>query len=144
MSNNKNLILAFALSALVLFGWQWFVAMPQMKAEQARQTALVHQEKAKSPTAAAPGANLGLPSGGEGHMSREAALAAEGGRVAIDTAMVDGSIALKGARRPSPQDLSRHPRSQEPGDRSSGAQEHRLSLLRGIRLGGRQTNQRAQ
>src|SRR5580692_11705637 len=98
MSNNKNLILAFALSALVLFGWQWFVAMPQMKAEQARQTALVHQEKAKSPTAAAPGANLGLPSGGEGHMSREAALAAEGGRVAIDTAMVDGSIALKGAR----------------------------------------------
>jgi len=97
MNNNKNLIIAFALSALVLFGWQWFVAMPQMKAEQARQAALAHQEKAK-PTAAAPGANLGLPSGGENHMSREAALAAEGARVAIDTPMVDGSIALKGAR----------------------------------------------
>ena len=45
MNSNKNLILAFALSALVLFGWQWFVAMPQMKAEQARQAALAHQEK---------------------------------------------------------------------------------------------------
>jgi len=97
MNNNKNLILAFALSALVLFGWQWFVAMPQMKAEQARQATLVHQEKTKNP-AAAPGANLGLPSGGEVHMTREAALAAEGARVPIDTPMVDGSIALKGAR----------------------------------------------
>jgi YidC/Oxa1 family membrane protein insertase len=71
--------------------------MPQMKAEQARQAALVHQEKPK-PTAAAPGANLGLPSGSEAHMSRDAALAAEGARVPIDTPMVDGSIALKGAR----------------------------------------------
>ena len=97
MNNNKNLIIAFALSALVLFGWQWFVAMPQMKAEQARQTALARQEKPKS-SAAAPGANLGLPAGGDAHMSREAALAAEGARVAIDTPMVDGSIALKGAR----------------------------------------------
>jgi YidC/Oxa1 family membrane protein insertase len=96
MNNNKNLILAFALSALVLFGWQYFVAMPQMKADQARQAALSHQEK-KAP-AAAPGASLSLPSGGVGHVGREAALAAEGQRVAIDTPMVDGSIALKGAR----------------------------------------------
>src|SRR5262249_40459776 len=97
MNNNRNLILAFALSALVLFGWQYFVAMPQMKADQARQAALTKQEKPATP-AAAPGANLSLPSGGSAHMSREAALAAEGQRVAIDTPMVDGSIALKGAR----------------------------------------------
>jgi YidC/Oxa1 family membrane protein insertase len=96
MNNNRNLILAFALSALVLFGWQYFVAMPQMKADQARQTALSKQEKAKPATP--PGANLSLPSGGSVHMSREDALKAGGDRVAIDTPMVDGSIALKGAR----------------------------------------------
>ncbi len=96
MGNNKNLILAFALSALVLFGWQYFVAMPQMKADQARQATLSQQSKTKPATA--PGANLGLPSGGNAHMSRENALKAGGDRVAIDTPMVDGSIALKGAR----------------------------------------------
>ena len=95
MNNNRNLILAFALSALVLFGWQYFVAMPQMKADQARQTALAKQKPA---TATPPGANLGLPSGGTVHMSREDALKAGGDRVTIDTPMVDGSIALKGAR----------------------------------------------
>ena len=78
--NNKNLIVAFALSALVLFGWQWFVAMPQMRAEQAHQAALAHQEKAAAPTTAgAP--NPGLPAGGTTiHMTREAALKAEGAR----------------------------------------------------------------
>jgi YidC/Oxa1 family membrane protein insertase len=100
MNSNKNLILAFALSALVLFGWQWFVAMPQMKAEQAHQAALAHQEKTHNTAAAAPGAaNLGLPAQGSNvHMSRDAALKAEGERVAIDTPMLDGSIALRGAK----------------------------------------------
>ncbi len=97
--NNKNLIVTFALSALVLFGWQWFIAMPQMRAEQARQAALAHQEKTQ-PVQAAPGApGPGLPAGGANvHMSRDAALKAEGARVAIDTPMLDGSIALKGAK----------------------------------------------
>jgi YidC/Oxa1 family membrane protein insertase len=83
---------------MVLAGWQWFIAMPQMKAEQAHQAALAQQEKAK-PVAAAPGSpNLALPQGGAGHLTREAALKAEGARVAIDTPMLDGSLALKGAR----------------------------------------------
>jgi hypothetical protein len=29
---NKNLLLAIALSAAVMFGWKYFVAGPQMKA----------------------------------------------------------------------------------------------------------------
>jgi hypothetical protein len=32
---NRNLMLAIALSAAVLFGWEYFVAMPAMKADQA-------------------------------------------------------------------------------------------------------------
>ena len=72
-------------------------------------------------------------------MAREAALKAEGARVAIDTPLLDGSIALKGAqvRRSAPEEISRDHQPQKPGDRAAGAQEHRLSLLRRIRLDGR-------
>ncbi len=104
MSGNKNLIIAFALSFLVLAGWQWFVALPQMRADQAHQAEIARQEKAKpaapqtSAQTPAPGANLALPQSTGSHMSREAALKAGGDRVAIDTPMLDGSIALKGAK----------------------------------------------
>ena len=39
MNNNKNVLFAVALAAAVLFLWQYFVATPSMKAEQARQAA---------------------------------------------------------------------------------------------------------
>jgi YidC/Oxa1 family membrane protein insertase len=95
MNNNKNVLFAIALAAATLFIWQYFVATPSMKAEQARQAQLAHQEKTR-PAASAPG----LPgiAAGDSHLSREAALKAGGKRVAIDTPMVDGSILLKGAR----------------------------------------------
>ncbi len=94
MNNNKNVLLAITLAAAVLFVWQYFVATPSMKAEQARQAALTHQEKAN------PAAAPGLPgiAAASSHMSREAALKAGGPRIVIDTPMVDGSILLKGAR----------------------------------------------
>jgi hypothetical protein len=113
MSNNKNLILAFALSALVLFVWQYFVAGPQMQAEQAKQTALTQTEASRKPAQAPPSAptapgdanlaNGALPGSGMTgapgvQMSREAALKAGGARVVVDSPMVDGSILLKGAR----------------------------------------------
>ncbi|HEX4178238.1 MAG TPA: membrane protein insertase YidC, partial [Rhizomicrobium sp.] len=94
MNNNKNVILAIALAAAVLIIWQYFVATPAMKAEQARQHSLVHQEKTQG--SAAP--TLPGISSGTTHMNREAALRAGGKRVAIDAPMVDGSILLKGAR----------------------------------------------
>ena len=98
MNNNKNVLLAIALAAGVLFLWQYFVATPAMKAEQARQQALSHQEKAK-PAAPSSGAPALPGIGGSGtHMSREAALKSSGARIVIDTPMVDGSILLKGAR----------------------------------------------
>src|SRR6266404_3855186 len=95
MNNNKNVLLAIALAAAVLFLWQYFVATPSMKVEQARQAALSHQEKAK-PAPSSP-ALPGIAAGGS-QMSREAALKVGGARVVIDTPMVDGSILLKGAR----------------------------------------------
>ena len=97
MHGNRNLFIAIALSALVLFAWQYFVATPAMKAEQARQTVLTHQEKGgTAPALTAPG----IPgvAAASGHMTREAALKAGGQRVTIDTPMLDGSILLKGAK----------------------------------------------
>jgi YidC/Oxa1 family membrane protein insertase len=95
-SRNNNMILAIALSAVVIFAWQYFVVRPQMKAEQARQVVLSHQEK-KLPQVTAPGNVPGMAAS-SGHMSRDAALKAEGTRVAIDSPLLDGSIALKGAK----------------------------------------------
>ena len=94
MNNNKNVFVAIFLAAAVLFVWQYFVATPSMKAEQARQAALTHQEKTKPSSAPV------LPSiaTGTSHLSREAALKVGGKRVVIDTPMVDGSLLLKGAR----------------------------------------------
>lgn len=102
MNNNKNVLLAIALSAAVLFLWQYFVATPSMKAEQARQAQLAKQTGTvkPAPTAAGQKAAPGLPgvSAGNTRMSRSAALKVGGARVAINTPMVDGSILLKGAR----------------------------------------------
>ncbi|HEY2835415.1 MAG TPA: membrane protein insertase YidC [Rhizomicrobium sp.] len=100
--NNNNMILAIALSALVIFGWQYFVVGPQMKAEQAKQAAIAQQEKLH-PHAKAPGAPGAAPTvpgmaSATTHMSRDAALKASGERVAIDSPLLDGSIALKGGR----------------------------------------------
>ncbi|MFO1247000.1 MAG: membrane protein insertase YidC [Alphaproteobacteria bacterium] len=94
MNNNKNVFLAIFLAAAVLFVWQYFVATPAMKAEQARQATLNRQEKTK------PSAAPVLPgiAGGTTHLTREAALKVGGKRVVIDTPMVDGSLLLKGAR----------------------------------------------
>ena len=100
--NNNNMILAVALSALVIFAWQYFVVGPQMKAEQAKQAAIAQQEKLHPHGAApaAPGAAPNIPgmASATAHKSREAALKAGGERVAIDSPALDGSIALKGAK----------------------------------------------
>ena len=108
MTDNKNTILAIVLSALVLIGWQFFVAMPQEKARQeklqAEQLAKKQQAPAQptqqgQPAAAPPGVPQapGQATPAAAAASREAALAASP-RVAIETDSVQGSIALKGGR----------------------------------------------
>jgi YidC/Oxa1 family membrane protein insertase len=100
MNNNKNVLLAIMLAAATLFVWQYFVATPAMKAEQARQAALSHQAKPQAKNAPASSTAPELPgiAAGNRQLSRDAALKADGARVVIDTPMVDGSILLKGAR----------------------------------------------
>ena len=105
--NNRNMILAIVLSVVVLFGWQFFVAGPQL--EQAQRRAQIEaQEKAAAdaalnapsvdgqPAAAAtPVINNGVT---QAFADRAAALAASP-RVKIETAnALSGSINLIGGR----------------------------------------------
>ena len=106
MTDNRNIILAIVLSMIVLFGWQFFVAGPQL--ERAQQQAQIAAEQAQSEAAlATPAANAqpgvaGAPGAvaADGTVSfpdRAAAIAASE-RVIINTEDLEGSINLTGAR----------------------------------------------
>ena len=106
MTDQKNMILAIVLSALVLLGWQYFYGMPQVE-KQRQQTQQQGQQQTQplAPGSTAPQAQGTAPSApgqpaapvlGQS-VSREAALAASP-RVQIDTPLLKGSIALKGGR----------------------------------------------
>ncbi|MEO8667530.1 MAG: membrane protein insertase YidC, partial [Bauldia sp.] len=107
MTDSRNFIIAIVLSIVVLFGWQYFFATPQIeraKQEQQRTEQLQKQQSGQdqpSATGAAPGtAAPGSPAvdaGASGAASRDAALA-QSPRVAIETPRLSGSINLHGAR----------------------------------------------
>ncbi|HZS84295.1 MAG TPA: membrane protein insertase YidC [Stellaceae bacterium] len=103
----RNLILAIALSVAILLGFQYFFEHPRLQHEAAQRAQHTEQKAAgggaaKAPSAAppagAPAAPTAAPAGaapaGE---SRDAALAAAP-RIKIDTPRLHGSIALVGGR----------------------------------------------
>ena len=95
-SNNKNLFIAMLLCAAVLFGWQYFIAGPQMQKEQQRQHLLAKQKgaEAQQPSANLPQASAGAPK----QLTRSAALKQGGARVVITTPLLSGTLRLAGAR----------------------------------------------
>ncbi|TYC49489.1 membrane protein insertase YidC [Rhodobacterales bacterium] len=112
MSDNRNTILAIVLSLVVLLGWQYFVAAPQLERQQAEQQeqqqdaeAARQLEGGGNPNAPQPSASSGgdasAPSQAAGSpasfASREQSLASSD-RVGIDTSHLEGSINLKGGR----------------------------------------------
>ncbi|WP_425088621.1 membrane protein insertase YidC [Stappia sp.] len=112
MADNRNTILAIVLSLVVLLGWQYFVAQPQMERQRqlAEQQAAETQSQTPTPSGSAapqtPGvagsANVpgtGTPVAGSAApgLSREAAVGASP-RVTIETDRVEGSINLTGGR----------------------------------------------
>ncbi|KAA5606675.1 membrane protein insertase YidC [Roseospira marina] len=121
MVEQRNLILAVVLSIAVLFGFEmvWRVIVPppepvetvagEATTSPAEPGALPGEGSAGAPGApaadsggavpSAPGAETASMPATAGAMSRDEAIAAtEGGRVAIDTPRVHGSIRLRGAR----------------------------------------------
>ncbi|MBU6444536.1 MAG: membrane protein insertase YidC [Alphaproteobacteria bacterium] len=95
MNENRNLILAIALSMAVLLGWQYFFAKPEMDAAQKAHQAATH---APTAPAVAPGTPEGAAPQLQHALTRNEALAEDSARVRIDTPSVDGSLRLKGAR----------------------------------------------
>ncbi|MGD9507638.1 MAG: membrane protein insertase YidC [Geminicoccaceae bacterium] len=101
MSDQRNLIIAIALSVAVIFGFQFFYEMPRQKEAQQRQaTQQTEQAQQTQQNPAAPAAPGSAPSaaGAAGQpMTRAEALAASP-RVRIDNGAIHGSISLKGSR----------------------------------------------
>ena len=104
MTDNRNVILAIVLSMIVLFGWQFFIAGPQM--ERAQQQAQIAAEQSQSEAALATPAATTAAAGTPGSVAadgtvfyadRAEAIAASQ-RVVIDTPDLHGSINLTGAR----------------------------------------------
>ena len=109
MNDQKNTILAIVLSAIVLFGWEYFYAAPQKQRQEAlqrqAQTTQLQPGPQSTPQATpqpSPGAQppaptqSGAPIPAE-HRSREAIIASTE-RIPIDTPRIKGSVALKGGR----------------------------------------------
>ncbi len=112
MKNNQNVIIAIALSFVIIVAWQFFVISPKMQAERKR---LQEQSQSVTPgttatpspatgtgtsAPATPGAPNAAPAASAAAptaVSRDAALA-ETARVTIDTPSLKGSINLVGGR----------------------------------------------
>src|SRR5918995_5926949 len=102
--DNKNLLLAIALSVVVLIGWQYFFApptppRPPAQPPVAQQTAPPPSpSQAGGPAAPLPGTAVPAPGApGQAVEPRETALA-RSPRVAIDTPAIQGSVNLRGGR----------------------------------------------
>lgn len=90
--DTRNLMIAFALIIVILFGFEMFVTGPQRReqlAEQARIEADRGGTQSETPNATAPA---------QPRTREEALSATASARAVIDTGSVDGSIALTGAR----------------------------------------------
>jgi YidC/Oxa1 family membrane protein insertase len=109
MTDSRNFIIAIALSIVVLLGWQYFFANPQIERARQEQQRIEQVQKQQagqqaqpSGDAATPGATVSGVSptadvGVAGVLTRDAALA-QSPRVPIETTRLSGSINLKGAR----------------------------------------------
>ena len=107
MENNRNYIVAIALSVLILFGWQYFYMGPKMEAQRqaeiAKQNAqdVTGQQSTSGAATTTPAAtpNGAVPPAGGGQaVSRDAAIAGSPDRITIDTPDLAGTLNLRGAR----------------------------------------------
>ncbi|WAP71073.1 membrane protein insertase YidC [Jiella pelagia] len=109
MENNRNFLIAMALSIAVLVGWQYFIVSPRMDAQR-EQAEITQGQQGSLQTPQTPAgtdqAQTTAPSGRESVITspqlpmsedREAVLS-QSRRIAIDTPQLTGSINLSGAR----------------------------------------------
>ena len=100
---NRNLILAVALSMAVLFGWQILVIQPELEKEQAQQALVAEQQAATAKTLNVDGTPA-IASTGDvtnltpGVAGQDVATTDTAKRITIDAPLVQGSFSLQGAR----------------------------------------------
>jgi YidC/Oxa1 family membrane protein insertase len=98
--DNRNYILAIALSLVVLVGWQFLVVGPQIEQERQRAEMQAQNELSQMPDAPAPEVepdNAPTSPADNVTLDRNEAIA-QGTRIAIETAHLEGSINLQGGR----------------------------------------------
>jgi YidC/Oxa1 family membrane protein insertase len=89
----RNILMAFGLSALIILGFEFFYNGPQ------RERAARERAQVEATESADGGETPAAPAAPSGPVEREILLnPSNGARVAINTASVDGSISLQGAR----------------------------------------------
>jgi YidC/Oxa1 family membrane protein insertase len=95
--DNKNFILAIVLSMLIIFGWQYFYAVPTQKKIET-QTTSQQTTNPQAPTnpAVQPGATV--PGTVQTPIVPRATALATSKRIKINTPVIDGTINLVGAR----------------------------------------------
>ena len=110
MENNRNFLIAMALSIAVLVGWQFLVVSPRMDAQRQATETVQNDGSLQTPQtpAGTPQENVVAPAGRESVVPSEGSVAAvpatreeavaSGARIPIDTPALSGSINLTGAR----------------------------------------------
>ena len=98
--DSRNIILAIVLSVLVLIGWNYFYAAPQLQKDRlAHAPAQTQSPDQRAPAPSAGGAGALAPPGAAPAEAAPKTLAealAASPRVAIDTPSLGGSIDLQG------------------------------------------------
>ncbi len=107
MQNNKNILLATVLSALILFGWTWFVEKPRVeKLEAQKRLTMSQQSKLENPQASQNivEKNSSTPSAKPAETilalknSDEVLAQSQKNRIEIVSENLHGSLSLQGAR----------------------------------------------
>ncbi|QJE71872.1 membrane protein insertase YidC [Aerophototrophica crusticola] len=112
MTDQKNLLLAIAISVAILFGFHFFYELPRqraLQAEQARQQALVEQQAPAGPAAdptlpqatvpgQAPGSETVVSNAPPAGPRERTVVLGETQRLKIDTPRIHGSVNLRGGR----------------------------------------------
>lgn len=94
MLEQKNLIIAVALSLVIIVGFEFLAPKPPKPVETAAQSQTVTPQPTAIPSVAAPG----MPSSVNGLLKDRPALLADSKRVTISTPSLSGSLSLTGSR----------------------------------------------
>ncbi|TPW30151.1 membrane protein insertase YidC [Martelella alba] len=104
MENNRNYIIAIALSVVIVLGWQVFFMGPRVEAQRQAQEQAAAEQAAQQPATTdttsgdSNSASSGTATGGATGITSTATQTANAPRIPLETPSLEGSINLAGAR----------------------------------------------